>query len=222
MHAPHLLILNFHGLGSPSPRVDPDETRFWISPKFFGQVLDLVDGASHVRITFDDGNASDFDVALRELARHHQRAEFFLLAGRLNQPGYLTTRQVREMVAEGMTFGSHGFAHRRWPDCDDATLSAEIGDARARIEDATGHAVTSASCPFGAYDRRSLDALRMAGFERVYTSDRGLARSDNWLQSRNTLRVTDTLSDVEQQLRWSPYTARGYADRLRVWWKSRG
>jgi hypothetical protein len=44
------------------------------------------------------------------------------------------------------------------------------------------------SLPFGAYDRRVLARLRQAGATRVYTSDGGGTRRDDWLQARTELR----------------------------------
>ena len=69
MRAAHILILNFHGLGSPPSYVDDAEAEFWVSVHFFAQVLDRSRGVAGVRITFDDGNASDFETALPELTR---------------------------------------------------------------------------------------------------------------------------------------------------------
>lgn len=221
MHPRQRLILNFHGLGSAPAHVDADEAPFWLPVEFFAEVLRRTAGMVGVDITFDDGNVSDFDSALPELARHGRTAEFFLVASKIDEPGYLTRTQIKEMVGASMTIGTHGMAHRRWPDCDDQTLAEEINDARELIAEAAGVAVTSASCPFGAYDRRTLRALRLAGFDRVYTSDRGTALSDSWLQCRNTLRVDDTLDDVEQLLRWTPGMVRGATDRFRIWLKSR-
>jgi peptidoglycan/xylan/chitin deacetylase (PgdA/CDA1 family) len=221
MHPRQRLILNFHGLGSPPAHVNEDEAPFWLPLDFFAQVLDRIKGKPDVHITFDDGNASDFESALPELVRRGQTAEFFLVASKIDEPGYLTRPQIKAMVTAGMTVGTHGMVHRPWPGCDDRTLSSEINDARTRIEEVIARPVTSASCPFGSYDRRTLKALRTAGFDRVYTSDRGVARSDDWLQCRNTLRIGDTLADVERLLHWKPRFLSAKADRLRVWFKSR-
>ena len=163
MHPRQRLILNFHGLGSAPAHVDADEAPFWLPVEFFAEVLRRTAGMVGVDITFDDGNVSDFDSALPELARHGRTAEFFLVASKIDEPGYLTRTQIKEMVGASMTIGTHGMAHRRWPDCDDQTLAEEINDARELIAEAAGVAVTSASCPFGAYDRRTLRALRLAG-----------------------------------------------------------
>jgi hypothetical protein len=66
--------------------------------------------------------------------------------------------------------------------------------------------VDAAACPFGAYDRRTLDALRQAGFRRVYTSDRGSATSKDWLVPRNTLCRWDSAESVERLLTGSGRT----------------
>ena len=65
----------------------------------FCQALDRIVamGAEAPRISFDDGNASDVGIALPELERRGLKAVFFLLAGRLGQPGSLTEADVTAM-----------------------------------------------------------------------------------------------------------------------------
>jgi hypothetical protein len=64
-------------------------------------------------------------------------------------------------------------------------------DAKEVLERALGAPVTEAACPFGAYDRPTLAALRRSGYGRVFTSDRGTARRTDWLQPRNTVHHAD-------------------------------
>jgi hypothetical protein len=45
-----------------------------------------------------------------------------------------------------------------------------------------------------------LGALRSHGYERVFTSDGGPARSDRWLQARTSLGKDHTAADVERML----------------------
>jgi peptidoglycan/xylan/chitin deacetylase (PgdA/CDA1 family) len=203
----HVVNLNFHGLGEPRRALPPGEEEYWLAAQAFRDILELVKGRDDVRITFDDGNESDATIALPALAEHGLRAEFFLLAGKVDRPGYVTAAQVAELVAEGMDVGLHGMEHRPWPDCDDTELSSEIEEARDRIAELSGRPVVRAACPFGAYDRRTLSRLRSAGFDRVYTSDGGLARRGEWLQCRNTLQRTHDLEWVRGTLRRSPLAA---------------
>jgi len=145
-------------------------------------------GRDDVRITFDDGNASDVDIALPRLVERGLRAEFFVLAGLLGMPGRLDHDGVRALLAAGMSVGSHGWAHRDWRRIDDAQAQQELGDAHRVLSELTGHDVSRVAIPYGSYDRHVLRRLRAAKVTCAYTSDGGRARGDAWLQARTSLR----------------------------------
>lgn len=189
--------LTFHGVGEPPGHVDDEERAVWLSLGAFTTVVDAVAGRRDVRLTFDDGNRSDVDRALPLLLERDLRASFFVVAGRIGEPGYLDGGDLRELLRSGMEVGSHGFAHRPWRGLTERELEEELGDARRAIEAAAGAAVTAAACPFGAYERRALSELKRRGYTRVYTSDDGLADETAWLQPRNTLRSGADTADVE-------------------------
>jgi peptidoglycan/xylan/chitin deacetylase (PgdA/CDA1 family) len=140
-----------------------------------------------VRITFDDGNASDLEHALPALVDRGLHATFFVVAGRLGMRGFLDAAGVRTLAGAGMAIGCHGMRHRPWRTLDDGALREELVDARRRLEEVVRRPVTHAGCPFGSYDRRVLGHLRRYGYERVYTSDRGSAPAEAWLQPRNSV-----------------------------------
>ena len=220
MRAKHLLILNLHGLGEPRNTIPPDEIQYWVSEDFFVELLERVAKRPEVHLTFDDGNVSDFEVALPELAKRGLRAEFFVLAGRLGRPGYLDAAHLREMVSAGMGIGLHGMDHRSWAKCDRDALEVEIDEARRQIESIIGRPVRRAACPFGAYNAPCLRKLKDSGFEVVYTSDEGVAGPHDWLQTRNTLRSSHRLSDVEALVERPPLGLRHLSRRLRTFVKS--
>ena len=115
-------------------------------------------------------------------------AEFFVLAGRLGEPGRLDADGVRELVAAGMRVGSHGWAHRDWRRLDAGQAARSSAPPTGCSAELTGRPVTRVAIPFGSYDRHVLRRLRRAGVTRAYTSDGGRARPDAWLQARNSLR----------------------------------
>jgi peptidoglycan/xylan/chitin deacetylase (PgdA/CDA1 family) len=156
------------------------------------------------KITFDDGNASDAVIGLPELARRGLKAAFFVCAGRIGAPHYLDRIALADLLAAGMEIGTHGKDHRNWRGLNGTALDAEIGEARRRIEDICGRSITKAAIPFGSYDRRLLQRLRREGFESVYTSDRGLARSESWLKPRDTVDSTWGHADVKRVLTAKP------------------
>jgi peptidoglycan/xylan/chitin deacetylase (PgdA/CDA1 family) len=180
--------LTVHGIGPADRPVEEAERGTWVSVAQFEQVLDAVAGLDDVRITFDDGNASDVEIALPRLLERGLTAEFFPLAGLLGEPGRVDAAGVKELVAAGMTIGSHGWAHRDWRRISDATAEQEFTDAHRALAEVAGQPIAHVAVPFGSYDRRVLGYLRAAGVRRVYTSDGGRARPDAWLQARTSLR----------------------------------
>jgi len=183
--------LTFHGVG-PAPRaLDDGEAGVWISRDRFLGLLDEITGRDDVLVSFDDGNASDLEIALPALQERHLHATFFVVAGRIGQPGFLDPAGVRELAAAGMDIGCHGMRHRPWRGLGDQDLREELIDAKAALENLVGRPVTTAACPFGSYDRHVLESTRRAGYRRVYTSDRGTARPDDFLQARNSVRRGD-------------------------------
>jgi peptidoglycan/xylan/chitin deacetylase (PgdA/CDA1 family) len=195
---PEVVNLCFHGIGTPGRRLEPDEARYWVDEAQFEELLAVVARSPRLRVTFDDGNASDAAVALPVLERLGVHASFFVLAGRIGRPGSLGAADVRQLAAAGMTVGCHGLLHRSWRALDSAGLREELVEARDAIAEAAGTPVDQASCPFGAYDRRVLRALRGHGFVRVYTVDEGPARPGAWLQSRYTVLDSDTPASIER------------------------
>lgn len=186
-----LINLTFHGIGEPKRPLEPGEDAVWVSRDAFLSVLDSVAGRGDVRVTFDDGNASDVVHALPALCDRGLRATFFVVAGRLGTPGFLDAAGVAALAGAGMTIGCHGMRHRPWRQLDGGALREELVDAKRLLEELAERPLTEAACPFGSYDRRVLRFLRRSGYERVYTSDRGSARAGAWVQTRNSVGPAD-------------------------------
>jgi peptidoglycan/xylan/chitin deacetylase (PgdA/CDA1 family) len=200
---PHQVVnLTVHGIGTPPRALDPGEDRTWVTVEQFERMLDAVDtdaGRRNVRITFDDGNASDVEIGLPRLLERGLRAEFFVLAGLLGEPGRLDAAGVRELVEARMRVGSHGWAHRDWRRLSDTEVRQELLDAPRVIAELCDAPVRRVAVPFGSYDRRVLGRLRSAGVQRVFTSDGGPARRSAWLQPRTSIHAAmtpDWLTDV--------------------------
>jgi peptidoglycan/xylan/chitin deacetylase (PgdA/CDA1 family) len=180
--------ITVHGIGPTLRTLDPGEDGTWVSVEQYERMLDAVMGRDDVRITFDDGNASDVEVGLPRLVERGLKAHFFVLAGEFGKPGRVDEEGVRALLAAGMAVGSHGWAHRDWRRISDEQAQEEIADANRVIGGLTGEPVVEVAVPFGSYDRIVLNRLRKAGMHRVYTSDGGRAQAGQWLQARNSIR----------------------------------
>ncbi|HEY8472303.1 MAG TPA: polysaccharide deacetylase family protein [Natronosporangium sp.] len=206
--ARHAINICFHGIGTPRRELEPGEAPYWVTEPRFLEILDEVATWPRTRLSFDDGNASDVEIALPALLERGLRADFFVLAGRLGKPGSLSEADLRELTRHGMGIGSHGMAHRSWRGLDPAGRREEFVEARERLAAAAGVPVDTAACPLGRYDRRVLAELRRLGYTRVYTSDRRPARPDGWLQPRHSVRDGDTRESLRATVLRPPGPAR--------------
>ena len=207
------LVLLFHGIGEPHPLVDWEEMPFWLSRAFLTRLLDDVlelqkSQEINVRITFDDGNASDVHLALPELLRRGLSAEFFICAGRVGKKCYLDQSMINELLAEGMRIGSHGMDHRNWRTLNSVELDVEIVDARRQLEDLTQRPVTKVAIPFGLYDRRVLRRLHRESLECIYTCDRGITQSIAKTKPRESLSADMQEEDLISKLMSPPVRLR--------------
>jgi peptidoglycan/xylan/chitin deacetylase (PgdA/CDA1 family) len=200
MRSQREVVVCFHGVGSPDRELEPGEEPYWIDEGLFLGVLDLCAARADTRITFDDGNACDVEVALPRLLERGLVAAFFPLAARIDQRGSVSADGLRELARQGMTVGTHGMNHRSWRGMTPAQRDVELHDATEVIAAASGLPVTEAACPFGLYDRSALRGLREEGFKRVYTSDRAPGRVKQWLQPRYSVRHGDRLDEISSLL----------------------
>jgi peptidoglycan/xylan/chitin deacetylase (PgdA/CDA1 family) len=208
-----VLNLTFHGVGEHPKDAHEDGASTWLSVEQFKFVLDFINGRQGIFITFDDGNKSDVEVALPLLLERGIKAAFFVCPGNFDSSGYLTGGDVRSLSRAGMIIGSHGMYHRDWRQLKNEELMSDLLASRKILEKETKQPISYVACPGGSYDRRVLNYLRKAGYDRVYTSDTGYSRPDAFLQARNTIRsniTTDLLRRIIEQRTWN------YAGFIRV------
>jgi peptidoglycan/xylan/chitin deacetylase (PgdA/CDA1 family) len=181
------IILNFHGLGEPPASIDAAERPYWISPELFHDIVAQTASRPEVTYSFDDGNLSDLTLAAPTLKRHGRVGDFFILTGRLQQPGYLTPAHLRELRDMGMGIGLHGRDHIDWRHITAQVLDEETVQARQVLSDAAGQPITSVSIPFGAYNSSVVRRLVSCGFTE-FTSDGGRAPARARVKSRTSIR----------------------------------
>lgn len=198
------LNICFHGVGEPARALEEGEAPYWVTREAFHRILDEVVTWPRAVISFDDGNASDVEIALPALVERGLTATFFVLAGRLDQAGSLSRYDVRALRGAGMGVGTHGMDHRPWRGMPSGARDLELVTARAMIAEVSGAPVVEAACPLGRYDRRLLGDLRRLGYQRVHTSDRRPARSSSWLQPRFSVVADDTVESLRHNVLQPP------------------
>jgi peptidoglycan/xylan/chitin deacetylase (PgdA/CDA1 family) len=102
-----------------------------------------------VAITFDDGNASDYERAFKLFLRHGLKATFFVTTDFIGTPGYVSWDQLSEMHAGGMEIGSHSVTHPVFSALADDRIYDELARSKEIIENRLGAGIRSFSLPRG-------------------------------------------------------------------------
>lgn len=239
MHPPEerlparLVVLMYHGLhlAPGEPHFDP---RYSVLPVQFERQLRLLaarrgttwlpgdvpaaaGAAPAVMLTFDDGCASDAELALPQLLAFGLRAASFVTSGFVGRPGRMSAAQVRAFAAAGMLVGAHGRTHRLLATLDAAHLREELHSSKAELEDLLGAPVTTLALPGGRGGEREYAAARETGYEWVFGSQPGDNRrpAPPILQRVPVVRDT-TLAAFDQLIDWRGAAARHLSWRHRL------
>jgi len=130
------------------------------------------------RSCFHNGDPIDppFSI-LPDLERWHMAATFFVITGRMSEPGFLDAAAIRELDRAGMDVGDHTAHHVDLRELTPGELATETAGSRRVLEAVLGHPVYFFAYPFGAYDDQVVQAVKSAGFTLAYTPDAGTTES---------------------------------------------
>lgn len=189
-------VLTYHrvaplsAVGLPDLKVDPDN--------FMGELRALHTGGYHtisqtqlfdalyhgsklprkpVLISVDDGYIDDIRTILPDLERFHMVATFFVITGRMSEPGFLDAGAIRELDRAGMDVGDHTAHHVDLRLLTPSQLRIETAGSRQVLERVLGHPVYFFAYPFGDFNDNVLSAVRAAGFTMAYTTAGGITES---------------------------------------------
>jgi peptidoglycan/xylan/chitin deacetylase (PgdA/CDA1 family) len=191
-----LHILTFHGIGEYKKTMEQAERNYWVTRELFSEICAFAANRTDVMITVDDGNISDYEIAMPELLKNNLKGYFFIVADRIGKYGYCDAHHIVEMMRNGMSIGLHGMYHRAWPGLSEKELDIELIDARNRIEMIIAKEIVSVSCPFGYYNRKVLKRLSDLNYETVYTSSRGTSNQNSWLKHRTSVFRSDNMEKL--------------------------
>ena len=183
--------------------------------------------ARPMAITFDDGYR-DTIAAASMLAGCEIASTTYITTGFLDRAGMLTTADVGELSSCGplIEVGAHGISHRRMDELADDELRAEASGSRSVLEEIAQARTLSFAYPHGSHDRRSVAAVRDAGYTSAVAVKNALSHSgdDVFALARVTIEAHTSTATVraalDGTLRMAPrgelWRTRGYR-QLRRW-----
>ena len=146
-----------------------------------------------VWLTFDDGNEDFYTIAYPILKKYKAKATNNIITGfvKKGNAGNLTVKQMKEMMAHGMSFQSHTVNHPDLSVNDKATQKAELTDSIDFLEDKLNTKVNTIAYPSGRYNQTTLDLAKQT-YKLGLTTNEGLASAKNGLLSLNRVRILPT------------------------------
>lgn len=146
-----------------------------------------------VWLTFDDGNEDFYTIAYPILKKYKAKATNNIITGfvKKGNAGNLTVKQMKEMMAHGMSFQSHTVNHPDLSVNDKATQKVELTDSIDFLEDKLNTKVNTIAYPSGRYNQTTLDLAKKT-YKLGLTTNEGLASAKNGLLSLNRVRILPT------------------------------
>lgn len=137
----------------------------------FDDVGRLEPNGKYVIITFDDGLIGNAKYAFPILKKYGFTAVFFVLAGSIDTPRYMSWADLRELVANRMSVQSHTMSHRSLLSLNEDEIVHELKESRKCLEDKLQTAVTSLSFPHGHHDQNTIRLAHDNGYKVLCTSE---------------------------------------------------
>ncbi|MFC5452938.1 polysaccharide deacetylase family protein [Paenibacillus aestuarii] len=186
-------VLNYHSIGDSPGNI------YMLRPDHFARQMDYL--AAHqytpltlqefalilekkkvapdkpVLLTFDDGYASNYELAMPVLKSHDFPATVFILPGMVGQGAYLSWPQIREMRENKWDVQPHTMTHPHLPQLAAEAQREEIVTSRHEIERQLGTVADVFAYPYGEYNETTLGILQEAGFRYAFTTLPGMATS---------------------------------------------
>lgn len=124
-----------------------------------------------IAVTFDDATEDQYLFVYPILRQYRLHATYFVPAGFVGRPGYLTWAQLKEMVSSGLVdVEAHSITHRDLTTLGDQQARNEIAGSRAILRERLGVRARQFAYPFGKFNARVEAIVRAAGYESAVTT----------------------------------------------------
>jgi peptidoglycan/xylan/chitin deacetylase (PgdA/CDA1 family) len=150
---------------------------------------------SPIIISFDDSWEDQYTYGVPLLIKYGFKATFFIIAGAMGAPYYMTWDEVKMLSSMGMEIGGHTWSHpylvqiRRLP-----VLDKELVYSKKVLEDQIGKPITAFAYPYGLYNDVLINLLKKAGYTSARTTYPGIAHSEKDLFNLTGLIRTENMA----------------------------
>jgi peptidoglycan/xylan/chitin deacetylase (PgdA/CDA1 family) len=162
-------------------------------------------GPRTLAISFDDGFADGYTVALPILRRFGDVATFYVVTGRLGEADHLSGSDVRALAAAGMEIGDHTVGHLDLARLSPDRLHYQVERSAERIRALTGSSPITFAYPYGDCSPAVVAELQRDGFLLAVTNREGVGEAWPWRYAVPRIRVGPSTSPADLLARLAPY-----------------
>jgi peptidoglycan/xylan/chitin deacetylase (PgdA/CDA1 family) len=130
-------------------------------------------------LTIDDGHADGLTNALPILERFGDVATYFVVPGRVHDPGFLDAADLQTLADAGMEIADHTMNHVDVGRLHGLALDFQIGAAAREIEQITGRAPSTFAYPAGESSTAAAAVVEANGMGMAVTTREGVL--ETWL-----------------------------------------
>jgi len=120
-------------------------------------------------ISFDDGWEDQFLYAFPLLQKYQFSATFFIVSGYVDHENFITSEQLRLLLAANMEIGSHTRSHPTLTSLSAQRQWDEIATSKAILEERLGVTIDSFAYPYGSYNAEVAALTQRAGYRAART-----------------------------------------------------
>ena len=137
----------------------------------FDDVEKLGPNGKYVIITFDDGLIGNATYAFPILKKYGFKAVFFVVAGSIDSPRYMSWADLRELADNNMAVQSHTMTHRSLLTLNEREIDRELRESKQCLESKLQRPVTSLSFPHGHHNQKTIQMAYNNGYRVLCTSE---------------------------------------------------
>ncbi|MDO8513688.1 MAG: polysaccharide deacetylase family protein [bacterium] len=153
-------------------------------------------------ITFDDGYEDIYTEAFPIMKQYGFAGVIYLITNDINKKGYLSEKQISELIDAGFEIGSHTLSHPNLASAGIYYAQMQIENSKKNLDAMFEYNVTSFCYPSGKYNDRVVGLLKAAGYTNAVTTVEGFAgpKSNLYTLPRMRVRGTGKLADFAYKI----------------------
>lgn len=203
-------------------KVSYDNDNFTVTPEAFRQIIVDIKKAGYTFVDvndirninngvmklpkkaaflgFDDGYKDNHDIAMPILMDEGAKATFFLVSDFVGKPGWMTEEDVRDLLQNGFTIGSHTVDHSDLTGMDELEVRREFVQSKVDLEQMFGEEIFSIAYPLGYEDQGVItEASKYYDVGFIATIEPSIQETDMTINRYGVFRWHTTLNSILSQ-----------------------